>query len=352
LNIMKLIKTAILIFILVLLAAFGAWVYYRAAVNRSSQITEAKELSIEKGMGVSEIGNQLYDQGLINSKFLFKVYLKLNNLGATLEAGEYDIPAGLDMKETVKYLQHGTFDLKITFLEGWRREQMAAYAYQIFKDNSPTGGSISNSFVNKFLKESEGAEGYLFPDTYHVEEGITAKELVSLLRDTFNEKFNEDLKTKAKQRGLSAEEVVILASIVEREVAEQGDREKVAGILIKRWREDWPLEADATIQYAVASINNPLVVESKQQSVLSDQQEWWPKKLMDADLNIESPYNTRKYKGLPPGPICNPGLDALKAVVNFEETPYWFYLSDEEGNTHFSKSLDEHNQNVIKYLSD
>ncbi len=338
---MKILKIVILTAVFVFLGFLGIRTFYFAALKRPTQTEDAKELTIEKGAGVTEIADMLYDQGLINSKTLFKIYLKLNDLGSTLEAGEYEIPAGLNLKETVEILQHGTFDIKITFLEGWRREQIAVHASEVFNEEFP----VSNSFVENFLSASEGMEGYLFPDTYFVEKGTTAKEIVQLMREMFDKKVTDDLVSRAEERGLSLDEVVILASIVEREVPAEEDRPRVAGILIKRWQNDWPLEADATVQYAIA--NSELT--NCQTDELSNCT-WWPKNLTKADLEIDSPYNTRKNKGLPPGPICNPGLSSLRAVVNYEQTPYWFYLSDKEGNTHYSKTLDGHNQNVVKYL--
>ena len=337
----KFVKRIFFVFIFLAFLALGARGYYLAALNRPSLLDEAQLTTIESGMGVNEIAKLLAESGFIHSEVLFKIYLQLNDLGAALQAGEYEVPPNLNLKETVALLQHGTFDLKLTFPEGWRREEMAEYINSKF--NPPRADQSSKSSAEEFLAASRGMEGYLFPETYIVPQEAAVAELVELMREMFDSKFPEELKDKAKKRGLSREEVVIFASIVEREVKFDEDRAKVAGILIKRWQNDWPLEADATVQYAVAGRG--------QRSAVSGQPEWWPKKLTGADLAIDSPYNTRRYRGLPPGPICNPGLRALEAVVNYEESPDWFYVSDSKGKIYFSETIDEHNQKVLKCTS-
>ena len=145
--------------------------------------------------------------------------------------------------------------------------------------------------------------------------------------------------------GLTQDEIVTFASIVEREVAKEEDRKKVAGILIKRWRNGWPLEADATVQYAKVNVKCQMLEVKGMKSC-----QWWPEELTDSDLKLDSPYNTRQNVGLPPTPISNPGLSALKAVAAPQQTPYWYYLTDDNGVTHYSKTLAEHNANIARYL--
>ncbi|MFW6109810.1 MAG: endolytic transglycosylase MltG [Patescibacteria group bacterium] len=313
--------------LLCLLAFFSLRSYYRTALHHPSPTTEEQVITIPSGLGVAQVADLLYQENLINSKPLFQLYIYLNDLASTLQAGKYVVPPQLTVVETVELLQHGTFDHRLTFLEGWRREEMAEY----FQEKLGEPG-----LEDDFLAASQDKEGYLFPETYRVSHDVTAEELVQLMCETFEEKFTTDLEDTTRERGLRVEEVVILASLVEREARESEDRPKVAGILVKRWENDWPLEVDATVQYVVGSGTS--------------EQGWWPEQLTSSDLEIDSPYNTRKYKGLPPGPICNPGLDALEAVVYNEETPYWYYVSDSEGKVYFSKTLDEHNVNVLKYV--
>jgi UPF0755 protein len=134
-----------------------------------------------------------------------------------------------------------------------------------------------------------------------------------------------------------------LASLVEREARREEDRPIVAGILLKRWQNNWALQADATIQYEAGSKNCGIGLKG-------EKCDWW-EPVKKTDLGIDSPYNTYKYKGLPPTPICNPGLASIKAVIYPKETDYWFYLSDTSGKIHYARTVEEHNENIRQYLS-
>ena len=132
-------------------------------------------------------------------------------------------------------------------------------------------------------------------------------------------------------------QVLILASLVEREARQSSTREKVAGIILKRYLADWPLQIDATVQYVLGYQPN--------------EKSWWKKELSEEDLKIDSPFNTYINKGLPPDPICNPSLSSIKAVINADEnTPYWYYLTDNQGVMHYAITLEEHQNNINKYL--
>ena len=160
------------------------------------------------------------------------------------------------------------------------------------------------------------------------------------MKNNFDKKYSTLTKTVLPQNN-----VVNLASIVEREARLPDDRPVVAGILLKRLENDWPLEVDATLQYAMATRK---MENGKWKTGSFD---FWPKEITADDLELDSPYNTRKYKGLPPTPICNPGLSAIEAVIRPTETEYWFYLSDKEGKMHYAKTIEEHNLNISRYLN-
>lgn len=328
---------------LILVGAFGlglgwgAWRYYQWGVNRPNVGGQgSKAFVISQGEGVSLIADRLHQERLINSATLFKIYARLSGLGASLQAGSYEIPDTLSLANLVALLQHGSFDVKLTFIEGWRREEMADYLWKQTKNPQLRTG---------FLQETVGLEGYLFPDTYQFPTGVGAKEMVKALRANFDEKVGADLRQSFVVRGLSLGEAVIFASLVEREAKRDEDRPLVAAILIKRWQNDWPLEADATVQYAMANyLSQQLALD------YVGEFSWWPKVITQEDLARESPYNTRKEVGLPPTPICNPGLASLKAVAEAPATDYWFYLADSEGQTHYAKTLEEHNRLVQQYL--
>jgi len=317
----------VIVFSLPLLFLIGRS-YYDYALNLpNSSIETPVSFTIEAGQSVEEIARNLGREGLIRSAALFQLYTVLSGLSSKLQAGEYQIPQNLNLKEVAELLQHGTFEEKITFLEGWRREEMAEYINQKFKAKSQKLNAV------EFLKETEGLEGYLFPDTYFVSRETTAEELVKMMRENFENRIKRN---ELELKGISFDEAVIIASIVEREVKYAEDRPIVAGILIKRYLNGWPLQADATIQYALG--------------YQPDQKTWWKKDLTEEDLKIDSPYNTYKNPGLPPTPICNPGLDSLQAVFKPRETDYWYYVSDSEGRMHFSVTNDEHNEKARKYV--
>ncbi len=195
-------------------------------------------------------------------------------------------------------------------------------------------------FSAQFNAATAGLEGYLFPDTYIVPVNIEANALVKILRDNFSVKYDQ-VKAAAQKTGLTQKQIVTVASLVERETADDTDSleemRTIAGIIIKRWRSGWYLGVDAAIQYALG-------YDAK-----TDR--WWKLGLTRADLQIDSPYNTYTHLGLPPGPICNPGLDSLTAVSNAKTTtPYWYYLHGKDGEVRYAETLEQHNQNIAKYL--
>lgn len=322
--------------IFVLLCGF-VYLYYQSAVNRKNFDGQGQaEFVITSGQRVYEIADNLKSARLINSASAFKMYVRLNDLGSKLQAGYYHIPRDLSLKELVYTLQHGKFDLKLTFPEGWRREEIAYYAAkQLGKD----------SFYKEFLKETENLEGYLFPETYIVPRDITAKELARVMNETFEKKYSDAARSLGEKEGLTKKELVSLASIVEREARKDEDRPIIAGIFLKRLRADWPLEADATVQYAQASRQLTTVSFEKLENF-----SFWPKEITIDALKADSPFNTRLHKGLPPSAIANPGFASIEAVFKSVETPYWYYLSGNDGVTRYAATLAEHNRNIDQYL--
>jgi UPF0755 protein len=214
-------------------------------------------------------------------------------------------------------------DVWVTILEGWRNEEIALkFAQEL---------SLPEA---QFLQYAQ--EGYMFPDTYLIPKEATAAAIVRILKDNFDKKFSQDLEEEAVKNRLTREEVIILASIVEKEASGEEDRGIIAGILLKRLRKSWPLQADATIQYVLG--------------YQPEERTWWKKNLTNADKKIASPYNTYQNPGLPPGPISNPGLASIKAVIFPQDSDFWYYLHDAEGRVHFAKTIEEHEENIAKYI--
>jgi UPF0755 protein len=226
-------------------------------------------------------------------------------------------------KDVALALTHGTEDVWVTIPEGWRSEEIAAV---VSKDlDIPEA---------EFL--SAVREGYMFPDTYRFPKTATAGAVAEELRDNFDKKVPESIRSKAQTVGLTFNQAIVLASLVEREGKSDIDRPVIAGILLNRLNKDWPLQVDATLQYIAG-------YQPKEKT-------WWKKELTDTDKLIESPYNSYKNPGLPPKPIANPGLSAILAVLNPKKTDYMFYLHDPTGTIHYAKTLEEHEANIAKFL--
>jgi UPF0755 protein len=319
--------------------------YYTWAINRPSQTDREITFEIKNGQSVSQTAKLLAERGAVNSEFLFNLYVFLNKFDTNIQAGVYKIKAGTSVLGLVQMFQHGVNDTEIIFLEGWRIEEFARKA----------SSTLPKIDYAKFVNLAKAHEGYLFPDTYTFSNDVTEEALLTVLLNTFELKAAPLLTTQAlATTGLTKNQVITLASIVEREVSKAEDRPVVAGILLKRYRLGMKIDADATTQYAIAlsrlckdvSVNvctAPLEIFYEFN--------WWPKDLTQQDLASDSSYNTRKLVGLPEGPICSPSISAISAVVNSVPTDYYYYLNDRFGNIHYAATLEEHNNNIATYLN-
>jgi UPF0755 protein len=322
----KTFKRIIWILLIILIVSFfiGKKMWDDQFMPANSTDNTAKIFVVEKGEGVSSITERLKEKGLIKSDFGFKMYLKQNNMGGKIQAGSFRLSPSMSVAEIVKNLTQNPLDHWVTLLEGWRVEEMAE------KFNKELG-------VDRELFIKQAKEGYLFPDTYLFQKGVAVEQIIKKLEGTFDSRYSPEIKSKIKALGLTEDEGVILASIVEREARSDEVRTNVASILLKRLNIGMGLNADATIQYALG--------------YQPTEKTWWKKSLSLDDLKFESKYNTYLYKGLPPTPICNPSISSLQAVANANpKTPYLYYIHDNQGNSYYAKTLDEHNSNVEKYL--
>lgn len=327
----------VLIFLAVVAGSVGAVFIYRfhQPVGSEGKV----EIVINPGESIQTIGKKL-DQAKLIDFTSFVLYVRLKNLTTKIQAGRYEVPLTLSPVQIVELLQHGTFDVRLTFLEGWRREQYLEYALSKLAVDDEI-------FSADFWAATENLEGYLFPDTYIVPVNISASELVGILHANFSKKYQGNIAAWESASGLTREQIVILASMLERETSSESGEDEIrtiAGILIKRWKSGWRLDVDATVQYVLGRHWNAEWNDGE------GRWEWWKERLTNADLAIDSPYNTYKHSGLPPGPIANPGLAALRAAANPKDSQYWFYLHDEDGKIHYAQTYEEHLQNVAKYL--
>ena len=323
---MKKLTIFVILGLLLFLAGAG-WFYYQYMLTPDSVYANRPPVTfvIQNGESLKAIALRLQQQGLIRNTTAFMLLVYQQKLATQIQAGSFQLKYNLPAKIIAQTLTKGLTDVWITIPEGWRREEIA----QRFK-------SLLPSFdAQQFNQLTQTKEGYLFPDTYLVPQDTTPQTALNILLANFNQKYTTDLEKAAMQKNLSQNQVLIIASIVEREAQKDIDRPIIAGIIIKRFEAGWPLQTDATIQYAKAT-GSP---------------SWWPPVNATDLKTIQSPYNTYLNIGLPPGPICNPGLASIKAAIYPQESSYWFYLNDNLGQIHYAATDQEHQANIQKYLN-
>lgn len=283
-----------------------------------------KPFVIKDGETVTSFASRLEEERLIKNAFVFRIYLKLSGLDREIQAGSFRLPTNKPASEIAVQLTIGRLDKWVTFVEGLRKEEVAAILAKNFEIDK-----------EKFLVVAP--EGYLFPDKYLIPVKANEEQILSIFKTNFDKRVTKEMQEAAVKKNLTPGEVIIVASILERETRNSDERPVIAGILLKRWREGWAIAADATVQYALG--------------YSEEEKSWWRKVITAEDLEIDSPYNTRRHTGLPPGPICSPGLSSIQAVINPTETEYYYYLHDKDGKVHYARTLQEHQQNIQKYLS-
>lgn len=315
------------------------------AVHEIKQLSQAPDPNdsttrtfiVSRGDGIIVVGRKLKTEGLIQNDLVFRLYVQ--NAAGQIEAGEYELSRNLSVKEIIEKLLLGPQDVWVTIPEGLRKEEVA----QLIANKLDFASSTFDlqEFIN-LTSLPQNLEGKLFPDTYLIPKEASAGAVVRRLTTTFETKAKKIFTDRTNAQ--SEDETLRIAALVEREVRDENDRKIVAGIILKRLNAGWGLEIDATLQYARASsecINGG--------NIIKDDCKWWSPALSQ-DKQLESPFNTYKYRGLPPSPICNPGLSAIEAAAHPQASEYWFYLSDNEGVTHFARTLEEHQTNINKYL--
>ncbi len=315
----------VITFVFALLA--GSAVVYREGtlpVNRED--TSPITFVVRKGDSVNTIINNLAMERLIRNRIVTYGIIKQMGIDKKIQAGSFKLNRAMDNFEVTKALTKATDDVWVSVREGLRKEEVA----DIFAKDLP-------SFVaSEFISKAE--EGYLFPDTYLVPKSADADFMIRLMKNTFKDKLSEDIVTKYKALKLTEKELVILASLVEREAVSSLDRQPIASVLLRRLREPMRLQVDATVQYALGYQN--------------DLKSWWKNPLYFEDLEVESPYNTYQRDGLPKGPISSPGLASIQAVADADpNTKYLFYVHDSQRNAHFASTLSEHNANIERHLN-
>ena len=322
---------------------------------------EPQVFVVPSGATTKEVAGSLEEEGLISSAFFFQLHVKLKKTGEKIQAGNYELSPTLSIGEIAARLTAGEVvddAVRFTILEGWRAADIASALqeagianereYLKFVNPAVPGSGHDFSAEFSFLADKPqeaGLEGYLFPDTYLIGNGSSPEEITRKFLQNFNRKLSSDLRQAISDQKRTIYEIVTLASIIEREVgrnlkkgtklsAEQTskleeERKLVASVFYNRLAIGMALESDATVAYITGSSSNRATLE---------------------ETKINSPYNTYRYRGLPPGPISNPSLSSLEAAIYPADSDHLFFLTSADGTAYFGRTLDEHIQNRERYL--
>ncbi len=310
--------------------------------NGNGQV-EDQAFIIASGQGVNQISRNLYSAGLIKNKLVFETWVWLKKAEGKIVAGSYTIPADISIKGLTELLLSGPNgqDNTLTIIEGWNRQSekfleiLGAKGFAVDQWLALTADKADWEGEYEFLADAPvGAslEGYIFPDTYSFDSADVNSLIVKTL-DNFDRKLTEEMRQEIKRQNKTIFEVITLASIIEREASQRDkdslDDNMVADVFWKRLAINMPLQSDATVNFVTGkSLTRPTL----------------------ADLEIDSPYNTYKYAGLPPGPIASPGLSSIEAAIYPKANPYYYFLTTEEGEFIYAENHDQHVANKAKYL--
>lgn len=305
----------------------------------STRLVAAMPFAVTPGEPVRSIGHRLHELGLIRDPGLFVMLAQHLEVDAAIVAGDYDLSPNMSTGEILEVLHAGrVLETSVTLPEGWRMEQVAERlaAEGVVGASEFLRVASGEGFDFPFLRERPfGAtlEGFLFPDTYRFSSNMDAGAVIERLLENFDRRVNAGVRQEALADGLSLYEVLTLASLVERETVLAEERPLIAGVYLNRLRQGMLLEADSTVQYALDFARGV----------------WWPPITLEELRKVDSPYNTYLQVGLPPGPIANPGLASIQAVVDPSQTPYFYYYARGDGSHAFAVTFEEHLANQALY---
>jgi len=325
--------------------ALGAAAYVAGALKPVEAAEEAVLVEIPGGMSSSAIAELLERQGLIRDAFVFRMYLRYKGEGHRFQAGRYEIRPGTAPDDIIAMLNAGDTvpeeTLRLTVPEGWTVEQIADSLAALGLDKarflelaaSPERfPDTKTADIPQDERLRYALEGYLFPETYDFPLDSGEQDIVARMLDELDRKLSslpEGWEKRLDELGISFHQMMTIASLIEREVAVDSERALVAGVIYNRIRQNMPLQIDATVLYAMGE-HKDVVLEK--------------------DLQVDNPYNTYRYPGLPPGPIASPGLKSIEAALYPESTNYLYYVTKKDGsNEHlFAETYEEHLKNIDK----
>ncbi len=314
-----------IVIIIVFLISF--LIFLLSPVQLNSPVT----IEISHGMSLNAVAKNLYEKGVIADVQKFKLLARLLNLSKKIHAGEYQFEGKIGPLRVLKFLTRGWVKkYSISIPEGFTVRQIITLLINNGLGRAEEFEKIlsDREFLKIFGLEEKGLEGYLFPDTYIFHKGMSERDMLSEMIRNFRRKLPPDAEERAGAHRLTLHQAITLASIVQKETYLKEEMPIVAKVFYNRLRKGMLLQADPTVIYALPDFSGNLRKD---------------------DLKIKSPYNTYVYRGLPPGPICNPGLDAINAVLNPADVPYLYFVSRNDGTHEFASTLSEHNRHVRFY---
>ncbi|MDW7675835.1 MAG: endolytic transglycosylase MltG [Bacillota bacterium] len=329
----------IILGLMLIAAALAGWFgynYYQQGLEPVAITGVDQKVTIPAGASTVRIANILLANGLIKDEVSFRIYTRVNGFDGRMKAGEYTFNDSMSVAEIVDIIVSGNVvTYPFTIPEGYTLKQIA----RVLSDKGMVNeekfwslleeGEFNFPYMNQLLAGPNRFEGFLFPDTYHIPSYMTEQDIIQMMLNRFLQVVDADMVKRAEERGLSLMEYVTIASIIEREASADVDRPKIAGVIYNRLELGMPLQIDATVIYAHGEHIQRVLFQH---------------------LEIDSPYNTYKYAGIPPGPIAAPGEKSFEAAVTPEEHGFYFYVLKPDGTHHFSKTLTEHNRAVQEYL--
>jgi len=327
----------IILIIIALCLFIGGWFLYSEIYTAVSQESDSVIFQINKDESISQLAGRLKSEGVIRNAWLFKKYLVGKGLDKNVQAGEYTVAKPITLARVVETMSVPKISERtITIIPGWNLRDIAEYLEKEnigTKDNFyqlvgyPPG--VEEKVTISFKENLRSLEGYLAPETYRIYNDATMKDVVEKLINEREKQLTEEIKNDIAKSGRTIHDVIIMSSVVEREAMNPEDMAMVADIFWRRLEKNWALQSCATVNYVTGKKTPGISAEDQQ---------------------IDSPYNTYMYPGLPAGPICNPSLDAIKATIYPKKNDYWYFMTGNDGVMRYGKTLEEHNANVYKYL--
>lgn len=339
-NMKTILKFLLILFAGAIISLAAVFLYLERGVGQvaNAQDTKLRTIVIPRGTGASAVADKLQQEGVIQNSLYFLYYAWSQNAASQLKAGTYNLSPSMHISDIVSVMEEGSSsDIRVTIPEGSSsadiERRLIAAGLQIKQGEfisfaNMTVKDTRNKFDYPFLAQlslGQDLEGYLFPDTYDFAPDATVAQIGAKMLENFHGKAMP----VAGQSIANLNDAITLASILEKEVQTYEDMRTVAGLLNNRLQVGMPLQVDASIAYLTGKKTGEITAKDK---------------------TFNSPYNTYMHKGLPPGPITNPGLKSIQAALNPQKNDYWYYLSAPDGRTIFSKTLEEHNANKAKYL--